>query len=242
MIRLQKRIPAVVVTIIMATAGAAQDTPRDPAAAEALRVAVEKRSAEWEALAKGLDNKIARMLPCDPRVKESIDEVVQASDARLNALAEVMKSSLAQAAADVAKLQAAMAAEDGNLVDAQAERSEAMQERLAVDAQLADLSASARQRQSLEEARKVLADIDTKAATRAALADQQAQVRGALAFSLRDLLIVAQSRQRALTNEQAALAVETTRWNDYYAARVARAQVECTITTAPPSKNKKKSK
>jgi hypothetical protein len=235
MIRLQIRVPAAVVAfIVMASAGAAQDTP------QALRSTAEQRSAEWEALAKGLDSKISRMLPCDPRVKESIDEVVHASEARLAALTEVMKAAVEQATSDVLKLQSAMSAEDANLTDAEAERAEATQEKLAVDAQLADLSESARRRQSLEDARKVLADIDAKVSTRATLAEQQAQARASLTLAMRDLLAAAQARQRALTNEQAALAGETSRWNDYYAARMARAQVECTITTSPVPRNMKK--
>ncbi len=242
MIRFRNRIAAAAVALVIAAAGSAQDTPRSPEAAQALRSTAEKRSAEWEALAKALDTKISRMLPCDPRVKESIDEVVHASNARLAALTAVMKASAEQSASDVGKLQSAMSAEDANLADAEAERAEAMQERLAVDGQLADLADSARRRQSLEDARKVLADIDAKVSTRATLAEQQAQVRAALALSLRDLLVAALARQRAITMEQGALATETSRWNDYYTARLARAQVECTITGASKSSKSKKKK
>jgi hypothetical protein len=240
MIRFRKRVTAAAVVLIIAAAGSAQDTPRTPEATQALRIAAEKRSAEWEVLAKALDTKISRMLPCDPRVKESIEEVVHASQARMRALAEVMKASAEQAASDVAKLQFAMSAEDANLADAEAERAEAMQERLAVDGQLADLADSARRRQSLEDARTVLADIDAKVSARATLAEQQTQVRAALALSMRDLLVAALARQRELTIEQGALAVETTRWSEYYTARLARAQVECTITGASKSSKKKK--
>lgn len=246
MIRSRNRVTAVAVALVIAAAGSAQDTPRnpplDPGSAQALRIAAEKRSAEWEVLAKALDSKISRMLPCDPRVKESLEEVVRASQARMAALAEVMKASGEQAASDVAKLQLAMSAEDGNLADAEAERAEAMQERLAVDGQLADLADSARRRQSLEDARAVLADIDAKVAARATLAGQQTQVRASLALSMRDLLVAALARQREITIEQGALTAETMRWSEYYTARLARAQVECTITGASKSSKSKKKK
>jgi hypothetical protein len=42
-----------------------------------------KRHAEWEALAKDMNDRMARMLPCDPRAQAAVTEVSRASEARL---------------------------------------------------------------------------------------------------------------------------------------------------------------
>ncbi len=53
-----------------AQAGANGETPAESAAS--VRQIAEKRAAEWETLAKALDAKTARMLPCDPQAKEAV--------------------------------------------------------------------------------------------------------------------------------------------------------------------------
>jgi len=233
---------AVVVMMVVACAGRAfaQDPARGPAPLAALQQSAEKRAADWEALARALDAKIARMLPCDPRVAESIEEVSRSSEARLAALSEVMKAAVEQAEADAGRIQLALSAEDASLREAELERTETLQERVAVDAQLADLTDSARRRESLEAARKKLAEIAAMTAVRATLAEQEGHLRASLALSLRDVLTAFQARLKALQNQQAALALEASRWNEYYAARRARAQTECTITAPAPSRRKKK--
>src|ERR1700685_1017693 len=52
----------------------------------------QKRAAEWETLAKGLEARIVRMLPCDPRVKGAIEEVSRASQARLASLSDYLNA------------------------------------------------------------------------------------------------------------------------------------------------------
>jgi hypothetical protein len=205
-----------------------------------LQESAQKRSADWETLAKGLDAKISRLLPCDPRVKASIEEVSRASEVRLAALGEVMKAAVVQAKADADRTQLAIAAEDTNLREADVERTETLQERVAVDAQLADLTDSVRRRNSLENARQRLSEIDAMTAQRATAAEHAAQVRSAVTLALRDLLTALQARQRSLLNEQAALTLETSRWSEYYAARLARAQTECAITAPAAPRAKKK--
>jgi len=87
---------------VFAPAVLPQGAPAGPAASA--RETAAKRAAEWEALAKGLDAKIARLLPCDPRAKSAIEEVSHASEARLAALGEVLKIALAQANADTERV------------------------------------------------------------------------------------------------------------------------------------------
>lgn len=199
-----------------------------------------KRAAEWESLAKALDAKIARMLPCDPRAKGAIEEVSRASKARLAAFGEVLRIAVAQANADTERVRLALAAEDGSLRETEAERVDSEQEQMAVEGQLADLTASAKGREGLEEARKKLAEIAATTTSRLKDAEGQFQLRATLDISLRDLLAAGHARQTALQNEQVALAAEASRWSDYYAARLARAQTECSITSSPSSRQGKK--
>jgi hypothetical protein len=215
-----------------------QGSPAGPA--PSARDIAAKRAAEWEALAKALDSKIARMLPCDPRAKGAIEEVSRASEARLAAIGEVLKMALAQANADTERVRAALAAEDASLREVETERADSEQERIAVDSQLADLTASAKRREGLDEARKKLAEIAAITTSRVNQAEDQFQLRATLDISLRDLMAAGHARQVAIQNEQAALAAEASRWSDYYAARLARAQVECSITGAPSSPQRKK--
>ena len=215
-----------------------QDVPAAPAVSA--RETAAKRTAEWESLAKALDAKIARMLPCDPRAKAAIEEVSRASEARMAALGEVLKGALAQATADTERVRSALAAEDASLREVEIERADSEQERAAVEGQLADLTASAKRREGLEDARKKLADIAAITASRVKDAEEQSQLRATLDISLRDLLAAGHARQTALQTAQAALAVEASRWTDYYAARLARAQTECSITGSPSSRQRKK--
>src|SRR3984957_15543058 len=53
---------------------------------ESLRQVADKASADWQGLAKGLEQKIATLLPCDPKSRAAGEEVSRASDARLAAL------------------------------------------------------------------------------------------------------------------------------------------------------------
>jgi hypothetical protein len=213
--------------------------PQGPPSVSAREIAA-KRTAEWEALAKTLDAKIARLLPCDPRAKGALEAVSRASEARMAALGEVLKVAIAQANADTERVRLALAAEDASLREVETERADSEQEREAVDGQLADLTASAKRREGLEEARKKLAAIAATTTSRVKEADDQFQLRATLDISLRDLLAAGHARQTALQNEQAALAAEAARWTDYYAARLARAQTECSITGAPSSPQRKK--
>ncbi len=154
------------------------------------------------------------------------------------ALSQVLKMSLAQGTADTERVRLALAAEDASLHEVEIERADSEQERVAVDGQLADLTASVKRREGLEEALKKLTDISAITTSRVKDADDLFQLRATLDISLRDLLAAGHARQTAIQNEQAALAAEASRWTDYYAARLARAQTECSITGSPRRKKR----
>lgn len=206
---------------------------------DALRQIADKASSDWQALAKGLEQKIATLLPCDPKSRAAVEEVSRASDARLSALSAYLKASAAKAKADTdsaKRVLAAQAALSGGWVT---EHTEADQERAAIEAQVADLKESMRKRGSLSGAEQVLLEIANMVKGRAAKSEERAAHRESLDSSLGDLVVAYQTRQTALENESGLLDAETARWKAYYTARVSRAITECAIINPGPPQRKK---
>ena len=189
-----------------------------------------KAAANWETLAKGLEAKIARMLPCDPRVAASIDEVRLASQTRLAAMNQYLQAAVAQAREDSDVARNALVSEQASARDAETDHAEAEQERIAIDGQLSGLTDSAKSRPALEDARGMLQSIETSVAARAAQLQAQSANRAALVSALKDVSEARLARQRALEAELGVMAIETARFTDYYAARLARARTECDVT------------
>jgi len=205
-----------------------------------LQQTAQKRHAEWEALARDMNDRMARMLPCDPRALAAVTEVSRASDARLGALGDYLRAVSAQAFAETAGARNLLSAEEKRAVEASLERADAGQEQTAVDTQSDALAQGVKQRTSLEAPQKLLAQIAVMLHQRATDAGQQAVAADAAVASLRDLVAKFEARDAALREEFAASEAERARWNGYYAARRTRAQIECTITQigATPAKGK----
>src|SRR5262249_16353891 len=160
-----------------------------------------------------------------------------ASDARLTATAKYLQTAAAGAHADTEIVARALASEEAMAREMDVERAEAEQERIAVDAQLADLAETLKRSPQVADAHKILTAIDGMVRERAAGAQQQAAKRAALAEALRDLAGAYEAREKSIQTEISALIIETARWTDYYAARIARAQTECAITNQGPSRS-----
>lgn len=220
--RLAAGVFLICVPLLAQTAAAPQSDPLESVAL--------KRSAEWDALAKGLEARIARMLPCDPRARAAVEEVSHASEARLAAVSAYLEAAAARGRSDADRARAALAAENAAAVDANQERMEAEQQRVAVDAQIADLSDSEKRRGALEDARQKLTQIRAKIDERIARAQGETAAHAALKASLEKVSAAYDARQKAIAAEISSLASETARWNEYYLARLARAQTECSIT------------
>jgi hypothetical protein len=215
----------------------AQEKPVDPL--DARRQAADKSNADWEALAKGLEQKIATLLPCDPKSRAAVEDVSHASDARLSALLAYVKAAAAKAKADTEAAKGVLAAQSALSGGWNTEGSEADQERVGIEAQIADLKESMRKRGSLEPAEQVLIEIANMVKERARKADDQASHRESIGSLLGDLVVAYQDRQKALDNESALLDQEMARWNAYYTARVSRAITECTIINPGAAQRKK---
>jgi sugar phosphate isomerase/epimerase len=206
---------------------------------EALRQIADKASADWQVLARGLESKIATLLPCDPKSRAAVEEVSRASDARLSALSAYLKASAAKAKADTEaakRVLAAQAALSGGWVTG---HTEAEEQRAAIETQVSDLKESMRKRGSLAGAEQVLIELANIAKERGAKAEEQTARRESLDSSLGDLVVAYQTRQTALDNESTLLDAEADRWKAYYAARVARAITECAIINPIQPQRKK---
>ena len=193
----------------------------------ALEQTAQKRHSEWEALAKDLDERMARILPCDPRSMSAIYDVSKASEARMAALTDYIRGVSAAAFAETASAKLLLDVEDRRSVEAGLERADAGQEKTSVDMQSDALSQSVKQRTSLEDSQKLLAKITAMIQERANLPGGTTEPAVAL---LRDLVSKFEARDAALRDESVAFEAERVRWNAYYAARTARAQTECAIT------------
>jgi hypothetical protein len=211
---------------------------QDGADLSALQQAAQKRGLEWEALAKDMNDRMARMLPCDPRAMAAVNEVSQASESRLEALAEYLRAVSAKAFAETANAKNLLNVEERRAVEVTLERADAGQEQTAVDTQSDALAQSLQQRPSLEAARNILAQIAAMVHERATSTEQQGAAADVAVKLLRDLVAKYEVRDAALRDEFAAADAERARWSGYYAARRARSQIECSITQVGPSPSK----
>jgi hypothetical protein len=196
----------------------------------ALEQTAQKRRTEWETQAKSLEERLARILPCDTRSSAAITEVRGLSDARLAALADYMRAASGKAFAETAAARNLLNAEERRAVEASRERADAGQEQTAVDIQSDGLLQSINQRSSLQDAQKLLEQIGALIRQRSAESERQANAEENMIPMLRDLVAKFEARDMALQNQSAAFEAERTRWSGYYSARQARAQTECSIT------------
>ena len=204
----------------------------------ALEQTAQKSHAEWETLAKDMNDRMARILPCDPRALAAVTDVSRASEARLAALADYLRGVSAKAFAETAAVKTLLDAEERRAVEAGLERADAGQEQTAVDTQSDALAQSIQKRTSLEAPQKILQQIAAMIHQRVNVAEQHAGSADAAVALLRDVAAKFEARDAALRDEFAAFEAERARWNGYYAARRSRAQIECSITQigAPASK------
>jgi hypothetical protein len=220
--------------VIAAGLATAQSKPLDPLFG--LRDQAEKAAANWQALADGLDAKVTRLLPCDPKLKALIEEVSRASEARMTAIQEYLRVAAARAKDDADAAQRMLAEADELNAQISAEIADAEQFRTGLETQMKELAEGAKRRASLVEPWKSLQEI---AKAPESVAQGIGKQRDVLSAAWSELVTAARSRQTALEAELSAASNEAATWNTYYAARMARTLLECSITrgtTAPPAK------
>ena len=199
----------------------------------ALRQTADKAAADWEVLAKGLEPKIVRMLPCDQDARAAVEAVSHASEARLAALTGYLKAAASKAKDDTESAKQVLAMQAALAGGWNTEHAEADQQGAGIETQVADLKESMRKRGSLAGAEQVLVEIARMVRERASKASDLGARKDVVGALLGDLVVAYQDRQTALEKQAAQLDVESARWGAYYAARLARATTECTVINNP---------
>jgi chromosome segregation ATPase len=217
---------------VLAVRVPAQEAPGS-AYLEPFEADARQKAASWVKQAQAMESSVAHMLPCDARAMPTITAVSQASDARLAAVAAYLQAAQNEASRETAGAQRIVASAQSLVSELGAEKADVAQEHSAIDAQLAALSETVSKRAALGDAQKTLQQIQALTAQRAELAQGGLDRQQAFLTSLRNLAASLEARESALKAAQVAYEAERARWNAYYAARLARAQIECNITRAP---------
>jgi hypothetical protein len=226
----------IVLLAVLCLAVASAQSPSSPDSLASLEQAAKKSEATWTALAKDLDVRVARLLPCDTRATAAISEVSRASETRSAAVADYFRAAITNASSETGVAKTLLARETARASEDAPERVDTAAELAAVSKQIDALAAAVKQRASLEGAYQELQQIGALLKERSTLAEQQPANAAAVQASLRDLTAAFEAREAALKDEAVAFEAERARWNGYYAARLARAQVECSITKTAPAK------
>ena len=204
--------------------------PKSNAASLDLAQAANARSTEWSTLASGMEQRVARLLPCDPRVRSAIEEVSRASDARFTALAAYWQDVATQSQQQSAAAAKLLAESDARLTAVRDDRADADKEQAYVSQQFADLRQSSAKQWGLSEAVDALGPIALAKREAAARATEREKLAEQSKTSLMELVRTSEARQAAIEKERQAMTAENNRWREYYAARIARAQTECQLT------------
>jgi chromosome segregation ATPase len=181
-------------------------------------------------LSRGLDGKLARLLPCDPAVAPTIQEVSTASQARLSALTAYYQALAEFASTDVIAARKIRDSEQSRLNSIPSERTDTEQERSGIASQLRNLTESVRVKPVLAAAERQLTELEAMTRERATLAGKQSAEGPDLSEALNRWIASLEDREAAAKQLIAATQVEGPLWEQYYTARQARARTECTVT------------
>jgi hypothetical protein len=200
-----------------------------PDSLPALQQIVAQRTAEWNTLATNLEQRVARLLPCDPQAHAAIEEAGRASNARSIALVKYWSVASAQSKTQVEVIRGLLAREEDQAGGWAVDADQAKVDVALATAQGASLATGVPQVPALANPQK---DLDA-IAEQYRLLEKQAQDRSAthsrLIDDLRELLNTSQARQAVIDQRLKTVVVEGGGWSVYYAARQARGQVECSL-------------
>ena len=225
----RRRLPWIAIVACFAAAGVVRAQDAGANSLSALQAAASKRTTEWTTLTTGLELRLARLLPCDPRVRTSLEEVARASDNRTVALTSYWNMVSIQSKAQLEAIRGLLAREEERGEEWSKDKTETEKELAATTAQAAALKASTQRVPALASPQKSLESIAGTDRLLAGQAQERETNGSQLVDDLRDLLKAAQARQSDLDEQLKSVSAEGQRWSAYYAARQARAQIECFI-------------
>ncbi len=188
-----------------------------------LRSVAERRASDWLKLQADLENKLARLLPCDPGARTLIDAAARASGTRLDAWAKYAGEWNRQTADELrrAKQSSLQMTSASSAIPVEAAQVQSML--IELRARRAALPASS-------DAGRVLDDLITLNTARLANFTNRAAQLLAVSPMVADLLAAAEAKASAVAQEVEQSTAQAARWREYYAARLSRAKTECTIT------------
>lgn len=216
--------------------------PVESAATADLAHTADQKNTEWVTLAAALEMKIARMLPCDARVKSAIEEVSRASDVRFAAMDAYWQQQAGRSKEQAQTVETLITEMEGLLPAWKAERTDAAQAQARLEDQALDLKESLRRVSALAPASRVLDGMIRNSETLVSTSGEQEEAVIQLNIRWNDVIHSTQLRDAAIENHIKALAGERDRWSAFYAARIARAQMECSLTGARNNTRKTTSK
>ncbi len=208
-------------------------TARDPAA---LQQTVTQKTQEWSMLADALEAQIIKLLPCDPKAVAAINQVSKASDARLTAISSYLDDANQRATIQLETVKKLLSSAIAAETDLTAEKEDLAAERAGINGQIINLSESAKGKAAFAPAQDQLKQISLEEQKRGDALDSASSHQAPSADALRELAAELETRQSAQGDVRKTFEKERAAWNAYYAARLARAQTECSITqgTARP--------
>jgi hypothetical protein len=189
-----------------------------------------RRESEWVALTTNLEQRLARLLPCDPRIRRDIAETSRASEARIAALTTYWMAVSRISKGQLDAIQRLATEEEAHKGESLMDGTEADQEHATVIEENGFLAVGAGHSPDLGSAQKALAAATQSTLKLEAQVRERRATREQLLNELQETIKAAGARQSAIEAEIQAISAEGLRWNAYYAARIARAQTECTIT------------
>jgi hypothetical protein len=237
-VKLQRRVLLVrtgnfsqtLVGILLTSCGIISAQAPPPGSLAPLEQAALKASADWLTLAKTLDSRVARLLPCDPRAKAAIEETLKASNTRTTALADYYRAAESQASSRTEGARRLLESEQNRSAAVAAAANHAQEALVTVESAIADLTESAKTQSALAAPRDALLQTQSMLKQRLQIAQDEAGLRTAVLDALKALTDAYQAREKAIKDAGAAFETERLRWNAYYAARAQRAQLECALT------------
>jgi hypothetical protein len=185
---------------------------------------------QWFTLASTMDTRVSRMLPCAPGATAAIEETHQASSTRMLALIAYTKAVADQSAEDLAMARRIQKAETDYTSALAVERTHTEEERAGVASQITNLTESVRKRVSLSAANDELRELEASVKDRATLVAANVSASEAVLPKFEGLVQALEKREAVVRKQVAGLENELFKWNGYYTARLARAQVECSGT------------
>jgi hypothetical protein len=199
---------------------------------------VAKRTEEWTTLASNLELRLSRLLPCDARVRASIEEVSRAADARAVARTSYWTTISVRSRAQIEAIRGLLAQEEARSGDWAKDRADAVVDVAAAAAEASSLGPSIRQLPALTAPQKSLEAIAQTYRVLQTQSEERETGFMQLIVDLRELLKASQARQAAIEDQLKSIGSEGQLWSAYYIARQARAQIECSMispdTAAPP--------